>query len=60
MLTQLGFPLGNFTNWNIAIYALCWGAQLVRIRAEERLLIKDQAHRRMVSRVPYRLVPGVF
>jgi protein-S-isoprenylcysteine O-methyltransferase Ste14 len=59
-LTQIGFFIDNPTPRNLAIYALCWGLQIGRLLAEERLLLQDEAYRQLVARVPYRLIPRVF
>jgi protein-S-isoprenylcysteine O-methyltransferase Ste14 len=60
ILSQVGFLLANPSAWNLAVYSFCWGCQLCRILAEERLLIRDEAYRGLVERVPYRLIPKVF
>lgn len=60
LLTHLGFVALNPALWNLGIYALCYGLQIPRLLAEERLLGRDpeyQAYRRAVR---YRLIPGVF
>ena len=59
-LTQLTFLLLNPCLWNLSIYALSWGAQLLRIRAEEALLQEDPAYRDYASQVRFRLIPGVY
>jgi protein-S-isoprenylcysteine O-methyltransferase Ste14 len=60
MLTQVGFLLDNPTNWNLAVYSLCWAVQLGRILGEEKLLLNDASYRELAARVPYRLIPGLF
>jgi len=45
---------------NLAIYAIGWWAQLLRLSAEERLLSEDEAYRALKEKVRYRLIPGVF
>jgi len=45
---------------NLAIYAICWWAQLLRLLAEERLLSQDAAYQALTQAVRYRLIPGVF
>jgi protein-S-isoprenylcysteine O-methyltransferase Ste14 len=60
ILNQFGFLLANPSARNLAVYSLCWGFQVCRILAEERLLIHDEAYRGLVTRVPYRLIPKVF
>jgi protein-S-isoprenylcysteine O-methyltransferase Ste14 len=59
-LTQLTFLLQNPSAWNIAVYALAWTVQILRIRAEERVLLEDPAYRAYAGEVRFRLVPGVF
>lgn len=46
--------------FNLAIYAIGWWAQILRIQAEERLLSQDEGYRSFRRKVRYRLVPGVF
>src|SRR5439155_11353335 len=43
-LTQVTFLLLNPGLWNLAIYALAWSVQILRIRAEERVLLEDPAY----------------
>ena len=60
VLTQIGFLLSGPTLWNFALYGLALSFQIVRIRAEERILNNDSAYAEMSARVRYRLVPFVF
>jgi protein-S-isoprenylcysteine O-methyltransferase Ste14 len=60
LLSHLAFLGVNPSVWNGAVYALGWGLQLYRIRAEERLLSRDPSYVHYRSIVRYRLVPGVF
>jgi protein-S-isoprenylcysteine O-methyltransferase Ste14 len=60
LLSHLAFLLMNPTPWNLAVYALCYGVQLPRLMAEERLLSRDPAYDRYRASVRYRLFPGVF
>ncbi|MPR11720.1 methyltransferase family protein [Microvirga tunisiensis] len=60
VMTQVGFLLINPSLWNSLIYACALAIQIGRILAEERLLSKDEAYRRFIVAVPYRLVPLVF
>jgi protein-S-isoprenylcysteine O-methyltransferase Ste14 len=59
-ITQLGFLLMNPTLWNLAVYAMAWTAQLLRIGAEERVLSHDPEYRAYAGAVRYRLVPGLY
>lgn len=45
---------------NLLVYALGWWAQILRLRAEEKLLAQDDAYRAYMQRVRYRLIPGIF
>ncbi|HEU4519631.1 MAG TPA: isoprenylcysteine carboxylmethyltransferase family protein [Microvirga sp.] len=60
VLTQIGFLTVNPTPWNLAVYALAFGLQISRIRAEERILGRDAAYRAFAATVRYRLAPGIF
>lgn len=60
LLSHAAYLLVNPTWWNWAIYGLCYGLQVPRILAEERLLRQDQAYRAYEDLVPYRLIPGIF
>ncbi|HZT80428.1 MAG TPA: isoprenylcysteine carboxylmethyltransferase family protein [Gemmataceae bacterium] len=60
LLGHLGFLLMNPTWWNLAVYALCYGLQVPRLLAEERLLSRDPGYREYRAKVRYRLVPGIF
>jgi protein-S-isoprenylcysteine O-methyltransferase Ste14 len=59
-LTQIGFLLSGPTLWNFCIYALALGLQIARMRAEERVLMKDPAYSAMAQRVRFRLLPLVY
>jgi protein-S-isoprenylcysteine O-methyltransferase Ste14 len=60
LLSHLAFLLVNPTMWNLAVYALCYGLQVPRLLAEERLLTQDADYRAYQAEVRYRLIPGVF
>lgn len=60
IVTDMGFLLANFGLWNVVVVAVQWSMQVGRILQEERLLVKDDAYRRYMSRVRYRLVFGLF
>lgn len=46
--------------FNLAVYAISWWAQVLRLQAEERLLLEDPAYRDYAGKVRYRLLPGIF
>jgi protein-S-isoprenylcysteine O-methyltransferase Ste14 len=49
-----------FSPINLVIYAIGWWAQILRILAEERLLSQDPAYAEYMTRVRWRLIPGLF
>jgi len=59
-ITEVGFLLANFTIANVLKYLVTWGVQLLRIREEEKFLLKDEAYRQLSREVRYRLVPGLY
>jgi protein-S-isoprenylcysteine O-methyltransferase Ste14 len=60
LLCHLGYLAVNPTWWNLSVYSLCIGLQLLRLLAEERLLTRDEGYRTYRAAVPYRLIPAVF
>lgn len=46
--------------FNLAIYVLAWVSQILRLRAEERLLEQDAAYRTFAETTRWRLIPGLF
>lgn len=59
-LTHVGFLVSSFELRNVAAYALCWTAMILRIRAEESFLAEDSAYRAYRDTVRYRLIPGLW
>jgi len=55
-----GFIMGNFWWVNIAIFATAITFQVLRIRAEERVLSESSDYASYKARVRWRLVPGLF
>ena len=60
VLTQFTFLLLNPCLWNLCIYVASWSAQLLRIHAEERILLQDQAYQAYAAKVRFRLIPGIY
>ena len=60
LLTHIGIFLMMPTLINLAIYVIGWSAQILRLRAEERLLAEDPAYRAYLDRVRWRLIPGIY
>jgi protein-S-isoprenylcysteine O-methyltransferase Ste14 len=58
MLTFGGFALSHPTAINGVILAAWLIVQVLRIRAEERLLMLDQEYTVYATCVRYRLIPG--
>ena len=59
-LTQAVFLLLNPCIWNLCVYGVSWSVQLLRIRAEEKVLLEDPAYCDYAAQVRFRLVPGVY
>lgn len=45
---------------NGAMYGLAFILQIVRIRREERVLMRDPTYVAFAQRVRYRLLPGIY
>jgi protein-S-isoprenylcysteine O-methyltransferase Ste14 len=60
VLTYISFMMLNPILWNLGVYAVALLAMVMRIRAEERILSEHPAYAAYMTRVRYRLVPGVF
>ena len=59
-LTQVVFLLLHPCWWNLCAYAVGWTAQLLRIQAEEKVLLEDPAYQVYAAQVRFRLIPGLF
>jgi protein-S-isoprenylcysteine O-methyltransferase Ste14 len=59
-LTHGAFLFANATLWNIVALVTADIALLVRARMEERTLEADDAYRRYLQVVPWRLIPGLY
>jgi protein-S-isoprenylcysteine O-methyltransferase Ste14 len=60
ILTQIGFLTSTPTLWNAAVYLAVFFFQVMRILAEERLLLEDPDYQNYSKAVPYRLIPAIF
>jgi protein-S-isoprenylcysteine O-methyltransferase Ste14 len=60
LVSLAGYCLGYPTAWNLATWSVIAFAQVLRIRAEERLLASDPEYRDYMVSVPTRLVPGLW
>ena len=60
LLSNIGMFLLMPSPVNLAIYAIGWTAQILRILAEERLLAQDETYRDFQQTTRFRLIPGLF
>lgn len=60
MVSQIGIILAGPTFANMAVIGACWILFLMRIMAEERVLLHDQIYQDFASRTRFRLIPGVY
>jgi protein-S-isoprenylcysteine O-methyltransferase Ste14 len=60
LLTHIGFLTVSFLWANVAVYALCWIAMGMRIKAEEQILGRDPVYRAYRHDVTSRLIPRVW
>jgi protein-S-isoprenylcysteine O-methyltransferase Ste14 len=60
MVTQLGFLIFSFSVLTLGIYLIAWSFQIVRVHQEESVLRADPRYRDFSTRVPTRLIPGVY
>jgi len=56
----VGYLMQSFSLRNVAVAVLATAFNVGRIRAEERVLASNPAHEAYRSRVPWRLVPGLW
>jgi protein-S-isoprenylcysteine O-methyltransferase Ste14 len=59
-VSQIGILLAGPTIQNIFVIGMCWVLMMMRIIAEERVLLRDDVYRDFASRTRYRIVPGVY
>lgn len=60
LITHIGALMLLPSLWNLALYALAWWVQILRLLAEERLLSLDLEYQNYRQRVRYRLIPGIY
>ena len=60
LITHAGFVLANPTGWNIALLIGADIALMFRAVCEEQTLARDDAYREYMTRVRWRVIPGVF
>ena len=59
-IVHISLLLLMFMPVNLLIYAIGWWAQILRIKAEERVLSQDLAYGEYMKQVKWRLIPGIF
>ena len=59
-MTMTGFVVANFWSYNVAILAIVTTFQVLRIAAEERVLVATSDYASYKERVRWRLVPGLY
>lgn len=60
IIVYVGFLLNNPLPWNFGIYTATALLLVMRVLAEERILKADPIYDAYGSRVPFRLIPGLF
>lgn len=60
LITHVGFVMSSPGDWNLVVLALADVALLLRAIREERTLALDEAYRAYLTRVRWRIVPGIF
>ena len=59
-ISHIGFLMCVPSLWNVVLYSICWGLLVLRIYAEEKLLLKSLDYQVYKKRVLYRVIPGLF
>lgn len=60
VISYVGFLLANLSARNLVIYAVAIALQVIRINAEEAVLGSDPRYAAFMSRVRWRLAPGLY
>ena len=60
VLADVGYLLQSPRAWNVAVLAVVWTCQVVRILSEEKLLGTDAAYRAYARQTRWRLIPGAW
>ena len=60
LLSHIGFLLANPALWNLIVYVLADGSQILRMNAEERMLGEDPGYRTLCRNVRWRIIPFVY
>jgi protein-S-isoprenylcysteine O-methyltransferase Ste14 len=60
LVMHLGYVTTHLSLWNIAVVLVTLGAQVMRLRGEEKLLSRNPVYVEYMARTRWRLVPLVF
>ena len=60
LISHAGFLLANYSSRNLAVLAVLYAAQVLRIAREEAVLRRDAAYSRYCERVRWRMLPGIY
>lgn len=60
MTLQVGFLLGGWSLHNFLIIITVWVLHLTRIVAEEKILSQDPDYQAFMSKVRFKLIPGIY
>ena len=60
MISHIGSLLILPALWNVGVFAVAWSALLMRIEAEERVLVQDANYAAYAARVRSKLLPGIY
>lgn len=58
--SHMGYLLIAPTWWNLTVYLAAWTLLIMRIFAEERILLRNPEYQEYSTRVRYRLIPLLF
>ena len=60
LVTYIGAFAANPSSWNAVLLSVWLAFEVLRIFAEERILMQDPAYQEHAAKVKYRLVPGIW
>lgn len=61
LLTHIGFVLSTVPPlWDILIYLTTWSCMIMRIKAEERILVQSAEYQEYANNVRFRLIPWIY
>jgi protein-S-isoprenylcysteine O-methyltransferase Ste14 len=60
LVTYVGAFALNPSAWNAVLLSVWLVFEVLRIFAEERILMQDEAYREHAAKVKFRLIPGIW